>query len=142
MTPAEQAAPREDGARRIAQVPVRVLVVDDDRDTVLALRMLLDAEGYETRGAHDGTAALRLANEFRPHAMLIDIGMPGPSGYEVARQVRESYGKQILLVAVTAWTQTTDRMLAQLAGFSHHIGKPYRPQDILALLAPLTNARG
>jgi CheY-like chemotaxis protein len=124
-----------------ARSPVRVLVVDDDRDTVLTLRMLLDTEGYETRGVHNARATLDAVRDFKPDAVLLDIGMPDMSGYEVARQVRQRHGEKPVLIALTAWTKASDKLLAQLAGFNHHVSKPYRPEEILTLLTPLTMGR-
>jgi len=124
-----------------ARGPVRVLVVDDDRDTVLTLRMLLDTEGYETRGVHNARAALDAVRDFKPDAVLLDIGMPDMSGYEVARQVRQRHGEGLVLIALTAWTKASDKLLAQLCGFNHHVSKPYRPEEILTLLTPFTMGR-
>ncbi len=141
MTSIEEPIPGKNQYSSSARDPVRVLVVDDDRDTVLALRMLLDTEGYETRGLYSGKAALGALDDFKPDAVLLDIGMPGTSGYDVARQIHRQHGERILLVAITAWTHATDKMLAQLAGFHHHICKPYRPDEVLTVLTPLTMGR-
>jgi DNA-binding response OmpR family regulator len=123
-----------------ARGPLRVLVVDDDRDTVLSVRLLLECEGYDVRSAFSANGALDAVREFEPHAVLLDIGMPGMSGYEVARLVRERHGEALVLIALTGWNKASDKLLAKLAGFDHHITKPYDPQAILALLSTL--ARG
>jgi CheY-like chemotaxis protein len=117
---------------------LRVLVVDDERDAVLTLMALLRDEGYEVRGAYRGKDVLDLVREYAPHAVLLDIGMPDLNGYEAARQIRQRYGEQgPLLIAVTGWNKSADKMLARMAGFNHHVGKPYDPQALLALLKPL-----
>lgn len=117
---------------------LRVLVVDDERDEVLTLMALLRDEGYETRGAYRGKEVLDAVRDFAPHAVLLDIGMPDINGYEAARQIRERYGVQgPMLIAVTGWKKSSDRMLAQMAGFDHHVAKPYDPMALLNLLKPL-----
>ena len=121
--------------------PLRVLVVDDERDAVLTLMALLRDEGYEVRGAYRGKVVLDLIRDFAPHAVLLDIGMPDLNGYEVARQIRGRWGELApLLVAVTGWKKSADRLLAQMAGFDHHVAKPYEPQTLLALLRPLSDS--
>jgi DNA-binding response OmpR family regulator len=119
---------------------LRVLVVDDERDAVLTLVALLRDEGYDARGAYRGKEVLDLIRDFAPHAVLLDIGMPDLNGYEVARQIRQRWGDMApLLIAVTGWKQSSDKMLATMAGFDHHVAKPYDPQALLSLLAPLRN---
>jgi CheY-like chemotaxis protein len=120
-------------------ITVRVLIADDDRDGATTLSTLLEIEGYEVRGVHGGQEALDAAREFKPDAVLLDIGMPKVTGYEVARRLRQRYGDECpFLVAVTGWKQASDKILANLAGFDHHVAKPYQPSDILNLLAKLT----
>lgn len=117
---------------------IRVVIADDDRDTVLTLTALLRDAGYETRAVYSGQDVEEVAWSFGADAVLLDIGMPGKSGYEVARALREKHGATVpLLIAVTGWKQSSDRLLAQLAGFHHHVPKPYDAQHILTLLAPL-----
>src|SRR5258706_2879061 len=117
--------------------PLRVLVVDDDKDTVLSLTLLLRSEGHDVKGAHDSNAMWQIVDHFRPDAILLDIGLPDRNGYDVARTLRRRFGPQTpMLVAVTAWNKGADKLLAQLAGFDHHVGKPYDPQSLLTLLSP------
>lgn len=114
----------------------RVLIADDDRDGALTLSTLLELEGYEVRAVHGGQEALDAAREFQPHVILLDIGMPKITGYDAARRLRQRYGEECpILIAVTGWKQASDRILASLAGFDHHVAKPYQPADILNLLA-------
>lgn len=116
--------------------PLRVLVADDDRDAVLMLSMLLRDEGHEVRAVSDGAAVIPEFAGFQPDVALLDIGMPGYSGYELARYVRRRYGEEsgIVLVAVTGWKKPSDRILAKLAGFDHHLAKPVEPAQLLALV--------
>ena len=106
-------------------VPRRVLVVDDNVDAAGTLDLLLRSLGHETRVAHDGVRALDIAREFRPEVILLDIGMPGLDGYEVARRLRAmNHGQNFRIVAVTGWGQDADRTRAKEAGFDVHLVKP------------------
>jgi CheY-like chemotaxis protein len=102
-----------------------VLVVDDSRDSVTALAELLSARGCSVRTASSGSEALRVAEEFRPAVVFLDIGMPGMSGLETARRIRsEPWGREMRLVALSGWGQVTDREKSQRAGFDSHLTKP------------------
>ena len=117
---------------------LRVLVADDERDSVSMLAFILTDEGHEVREVYRGSEVLRLAREFDPDVVLLDIGMPGMSGYDVARELRQEYGeKKPLLIAVTGWKQSSDRILARLAGFDHHLAKPFESGELLKLLERL-----
>jgi CheY-like chemotaxis protein len=92
--------------------------------------------GHETRVAFDGLEAVEIAAVFRPHLVLLDIGLPKLNGYEVARRIRaHPWGTAMVLVAVTGWGQEDDRTRARCAGFDHHLTKPVNLQAIQALLA-------
>ena len=113
-----------------------VLVADDNRDAADSLALLLSALGYVTHVAHSGREALELAVSVRPNALVLDIGMPGMIGYEVARSIRANeWGRRVLLIAVTGWGQPDDKLRAAVAGFDHHLTKPVAPEAIEALLA-------
>ena len=129
------------GARG-AQRAIRVLIADDDRDTVLSLRLLLSTEGYEVLGVYDPDSVFAAVRDFKPDAALLDIGMPKMTGYDIARQLRVTQGNDLLLIAVTAWNKFSDRMAAHIAGFDHHVSKPYQPDEILKLLEPLADQLG
>lgn len=117
--------------------PLRVLVVDDDKDTVLSLTLLFRSEGHETKGAGSAGELWAILNEFDADAVLLDITLPDRNGYDVARALRRRYGDtRPVLIAVTAWNKGSDKILVQLAGFDHHVGKPYDPKALLALLTP------
>jgi CheY-like chemotaxis protein len=112
---------------------LRILVADDDRDTVVTLSTILTDEGHSTYEVYRGDHVLDGVQRFNPDVVLLDIGMPGMSGYDVARELR-SIDEDLLLIAVTAWSRTPDKMAAQLAGFNHHLAKPFDPDELLALL--------
>ena len=131
----------EDSPRAPATKQLRVLVADDDRDMVATLAAILNDEGHQVREVYRGTEVMRLLDEFDADVALLDIGMPGMSGYDVAREVREKHGKQRpLLVAITGWHKASDRILAKLVGFDHHLAKPFEAKDLLALLEPLISS--
>ena len=105
--------------------PCRVLVVDDNLDAADTLKMLLEFCGYEVRMVHDGLSAVDVALAWRPDAVLLDIGLPGLSGYEVARRIRlQAALGGMVLIALTGYSQETDREFSREAGFDHHLAKP------------------
>jgi len=105
------------------EAPRRVLVVDDNVDSATSLTMLLQAMGHQAESAHDGAEALETVERFAPDTVLLDIGLPGMDGYEVAARLRHT-GRPYLLIAVTGWGQEHDRERARAAGFDHHLLKP------------------
>ena len=112
----------------------RVLVVDDNEDAADSLATLLGVLGYTVRVAYDGPDAIVAADEFRPDAALLDIGLPKLSGYDIARHMRSTRGEGVLLVAITGWGQEDDRRRARDAGFDHHFTKPADFDLLMALL--------
>jgi CheY-like chemotaxis protein len=115
--------------------PRRILVVDDNRDSATSLAMLLTLMGHETHTAHDGLAAVDAAATFRPHLVLLDIGLPRLDGYEAARRMREQPGgKAMVLVALTGWSQEGDRRKSKEAGFDDHLIKPVDHDALTRLL--------
>jgi CheY-like chemotaxis protein len=105
--------------------PRRVLVVDDNRDAADSLGLLLKVLGAEVRVARDGAEALEAYSAYDPAVVLLDIGMPGMDGYEVARRIRaRSPGPRPTIVALTGWGQEDDRRVSREAGFDHHMVKP------------------
>ena len=132
--------PREhSGQAQAASSAGRVIVLaDDNADAVEVLAELLRIEGHEVHVAHDGQAAADLAARVRPHVLVLDIGMPGLNGYEVARQVRaQDWGARALVVAATGWGQEEDRRKALAAGFDLHFTKPFAPEKLLSAIASL-----
>jgi two-component system CheB/CheR fusion protein len=119
----------------------RILVVDDNADSASSLASLLELSGNEVRMAGDGLEAVRLAEEFAPDVVLLDIGLPGIDGYEVARRVRQRPElRDVKLVALTGWGQDEDRRRSREAGFDHHMVKPLRASALETLLANFTAA--
>lgn len=114
----------------------RVLVVDDNRDSAATLALLLSGAGYTTDIAYDGLTALDAAAAFSPDIALLDIGLPGIDGYQLASRLRENpITRDTLLVAVSGYGQPEDRRRSRQAGFHHHLVKPVDPQQLLTLLA-------
>jgi DNA-binding response OmpR family regulator len=116
--------------------PLRVLVADDERDTVLSLLVLLRGEGYEAKGVYRGAQVLDSLKSFDPDVVLVDIAMPDLSGLEVARAIREvcSAGRPTLIAISGRFKRAGDRIPSRLAGFDHHLGKPYDIRTLLGLL--------
>jgi CheY-like chemotaxis protein len=103
----------------------RVLIVDDNVDAGESLGMLLASEGHQVRVIRDGGSCIAAAREFRPDVILLDIGLPDISGYDLAPQIRaQRWDKPMLLVAVTGWGQPADKEKAFAAGFDEHLTKP------------------
>ncbi len=123
------AQPMQSGA-----VTHNVLIADDNEDAAQTLAMLLEVFGHRISVAHDGETALRMYQELAPDFALLDIGMPGLDGYEVARRIRR-IGKPVTLVALTGWGQAADKARAMEAGFDVHFTKPVDPDRVIELLA-------
>jgi PAS domain S-box-containing protein len=125
-----------DGELRNAPAPPRrVLIVDDNADAVESLALLLKMDGHEVRTAYDGSTALSAVQEFQPGAVLLDIGLPGMDGYEVARRLRGEVAWQGLLVALTGYGQEEDVRRSREAGFDAHLLKPAEHTAVQHLLA-------
>jgi len=130
------------GSAPRAAVTCRVLVVDDLRDNADSLGMVLQSMGHEVQVVYDGEQALGVAEQFRPHAALIDLGMPNVDGYEVCRRIRaRPWGAAVLLIAQTGWGQEFDRRRTAAAGFDHHLVKPLRWDVIESLLLRAAGTR-
>jgi DNA-binding response OmpR family regulator len=110
--------------------------VDDNRDGADSLLLILQAYGLEPRVAYDGESGLRLARSFRPDVVLLDLGMPGLDGYEVARRLRREEGlHDALLVALTGWGEEEARRLSAESGFDVYLPKPADLGELQRLLA-------
>jgi signal transduction histidine kinase/CheY-like chemotaxis protein len=130
-------ASRDDG-RTHAASSLRVLVVDDSRDSANTMAMLLRITGNTVRTAYDGEEAVAAAAEFKPDVVLLDIGMPKVNGYEAAEHLRRQRGgDSVVLIALTGWGQEDDKQRSKEAGFDHHMVKPVEPKALLQLLASL-----
>ena len=140
---AEQTAEQDHGSATAAQADhvappsgKRLLIVDDNRDAANSLAMLLQLQRHEVRVTYSGMAALEMIKTYTPDVVLLDIGMPGMDGYEVARRIRQTPGLgTVVLAALTGWGQQEDRRRTAEAGFDHHLVKPPRPEVLEKLLA-------
>jgi CheY-like chemotaxis protein len=113
----------------------RVLVVDDNLDSAQSTAMLLGLAGHEVRVAHEGTGALEAAAQFRPEVVVLDIGLPGMSGYDVARHLRgRRESAHVLLIALTGYGRPEDAVRIKAAGFDHHLVKPALPEQLKTLV--------
>ncbi len=135
--PDESEPPRDAPAPTSAAAAARrVLVADDNRDGADIMALLLHQYGYDVSVAHNGPDALATAARNKPEIVILDIGMPGMSGYDVAQRIRaEPWGREILLIALTGWGQEDDKRKAFDAGFDHHLIKPIDPDALEALMA-------
>ena len=132
--PSVQATPAD--VHEPGAIPHRILVVDDNRDAADSLAILLGLVGAEVEVAYDGPQALQVVDAFRPRVAVLDIGMPGMSGLDVARRIREQFdADDCTLIALTGWGQESDRELTRDAGFAHHLTKPVNFDEMQAVLA-------
>ena len=116
----------------------RVLIVDDNVDAADTLAALLVISGHETAVAYEGVSALEHAESSRPNVVVLDLGMPGMSGYDVARNLRRRpWGSTLKLIALTGWGQERDRRMTREAGFDEHLVKPADPDELIRLVERL-----
>lgn len=133
MAPTHEPADKRKPARSL-----RIAVADDDRDAVVTLSTLLQHEGHEVIEVYRADAVFDLVRRYRPDVVLLDIGMPGMTGFEIARRLREELRHDCPpLVAVTAWHQERAREMGRLVGFSRYLTKPYDAEELLDILASL-----
>ena len=121
----------------VVTVERRILVVDDNYDSADSMAMFLRIMGHEVRTAHDGLAALEVAEEFQPQVIFLDVGLPGLNGYKVAQRIRERRGADVVLIALTGWGQEEDRRRSKEAGLDYHLTKPIEFDHLTRLLAEL-----
>jgi PAS domain S-box-containing protein len=126
-------------AEESGAAPLRVLVIDDNVDAANSLCLLLQSLGHAVRATYDGPSGIAMAQEFQPDAVLLDIGMPVMSGYDVARALRASSGRYVI-VAVTGWGHEAAKRQAREAGFDHHLVKPVSEAELTSVLARIARA--
>ena len=139
--PPESDPPDRRGGRGAAppDLPLRVLVADDNRDAAESLATLLGLLGHVVRIVHDGAAAVEAGEDFRPDVILMDVGMPRLNGYEASRRIRQQpWGREVTIVALTGWGQEGDRERSREAGGDGHLVKPVSLPDLQKLLGELT----
>jgi DNA-binding response OmpR family regulator len=118
---------------------LRLIVADDNHDAATGLAMILREEGHEVLEVYRGDAVITFAATFHPDALILDIGMPGLTGFEIAHELRRTLGAACpLLIAVTAWNQPAARELGRASGFSHYLTKPYSTDELLAILSSVS----
>lgn len=133
--PPDTGGDRDPNCSEERQDPIRVLVVDDNLDSALSLSMWLKLKGCETEVAHDGMAALSVAERFDPSVVLLDIGLPKLDGYEVCRRIRAAeWGRSIRVFALTGWGQEDDKQATADSGFDAHLVKPVDLKSLYKLL--------
>jgi phosphotransferase system HPr (HPr) family protein len=115
----------------------RILVVDDDRDTAESMACLLRHFGHEVQTARDGYQAIQIARRAQPRYVLLDLGLPGLDGYEVASRLRQELAESIVLIAITGYGRAEDRHCALASGFDHHFVKPLDQDALNTLLDTL-----
>jgi CheY-like chemotaxis protein len=121
---------------------LRVLVVDDNRAAADMLGTLFRLKGNPVQLAHDGEEALKVAEQFLPDVVLLDLGMPKLNGYDACRRMREQpWGRKIIIIALTGWGRDEDRQRTTEAGFDHHLVKPVRPLHLLDVIAELAEKK-
>lgn len=130
---------RERPARPYVEAPaMRILVVDDNRDSADSLAMLLETHGHTGLVAYDGSSAIEKAEKLRPQVALVDIGMPTMDGFEVARRITSAeWGKETVVVAVSGWGAKSDRAKAKESGFAYHLTKPVDYDTLASLLSAI-----
>jgi CheY-like chemotaxis protein len=117
---------------------LRILIVDDNRDSADSLSEMLKMMGSDTRTAYDGQQGVDMAGEYRPDVILLDIGLPKLNGYEACRLIRDQpNGKSVVLIALTGWGQDEARHSSGEAGFDHHLVKTVHPQALMKVITRL-----
>ena len=115
---------------------MRILIADDDRDSVLTLALLLREEGHVVRTVHSGGEVMNAVRDFDPEVMLLDIAMPLLSGWEIARMIRKQSERRVTLIGISGkYNHCADNILCETDAFDHYVLKPYDPQSLIALIA-------
>ena len=123
-------------AASLARHPLRIVVADDDRDTAVTLATILRDDGHEVHAVLRGDEVLEMERLTQPDVLIIDVQMPGMSGYAIAREIRERRSSRPpLLIAVSGvWTKKSEQLLGESVGFDHYLVKPCAPRELVILL--------
>jgi len=140
VRPADGVPADADPAQERTTRPLRVLVIDDNVDAANSLCLLLQSMGHTVRAVYDGPSGIAMAQEFSPEVVMLDIGMPVMSGYDVARALRASSARYVI-VAVTGWGHEAAKRQSREAGFDHHLVKPVSEAQLAAVLDTITRSR-
>ncbi len=131
--------PDDDSPVETGTSGLRVLITDDNVDAATSLAMLVQLKGHTAEVAFDGNRALELAETFRPDVAFLDIGMPGMSGYDVARELQNAPGMEhVRCIALTGWGTENDRNRSRQAGFYAHLTKPVELQEVERVLSDIS----
>jgi signal transduction histidine kinase len=142
VAPTRDPLPAAAAAASTEENALRILVVDDNQDSACSMTLLLELQGHQVQVAHAGQAALQLASQFNPDVILLDIGMPGMNGYEVAKHLRSQPAfSDTLLIAVTGYGRASDVKQTESAGFDHHLVKPIDYDKLQSLLQARSSRR-
>ncbi len=118
---------------------MRIVLADDNRDTVITLAAILTNEGHDVEGVYSGDEAIRAVRLLMPDVVILDIEMPGMSGYAIAHELRSLYyasPRAPLLIGISGkWVKPSDKILARVVGFDHHLIKPCDPNELIGLIA-------
>lgn len=125
------------------KAPLRILIADDEQDTLLTLAAILKEEGHEVRTLNDGSSVKELVHGFDPDVCILDIEMPGKDGFILARELREMRTEERpLLIAISGvWVRPSDRFLAIMVGFDHFFQKPAQPASLIKVLDEFRQGR-
>jgi len=125
-----------DAGKKTARLTLRILIADDERDTASMLAAILRDEGHETHAVLRGDEVLEIDRLVRPDVVILDVNMPGMSGFAVAREIRTRRGIAApLLIAISGkWTRKEDQLLGEGVGFDHYLLKPCEPGEIIRIL--------
>jgi CheY-like chemotaxis protein len=141
--PVAMPAPVQTGGEATTQFRRKVLIVDDNQEAAITLSIVVRMFGSEVRTAGDGQEGIQAAAEFLPDVILMDLRMPGMNGYEAVRHIRrQSWGEQMLIVALTGWGQDEDRQRTREAGFDHHLVKPVESSELQKVLETVATSAG
>ncbi len=121
--------------------PLRVLVVDDNPDMVSSMMALLRLEGHDCKGLPDANDIVQVVREYEPHAIIMDITMPGKNGWAAAREIREEvHHLRPMLIGISGdYRKETFKMMGEMSGFDHYLVKPADPKAVMALLAKIAH---
>jgi CheY-like chemotaxis protein len=143
VTPAAPDVTEPDLPQSPNKAALKVLIVDDNVDVAQTIGWMMETLGHDYRMVHEGKLAVQTAQDYRPDAILLDIGMPGMDGYAVCRALREQpLFDDTVIIAQTGWGHTQARATPGESGFNHHLVKPVAMDRLEELLADVASARG
>jgi CheY-like chemotaxis protein len=129
-------------ASRIHWRALRILIADDDKDTVQTLAAILEDEGHKISPVYRALEVVPAVQSFQPEAVILDIAMPKMNGYDIANVIRQRFTNRPLLIAISGlWNKERDALFSKARGFDHHLAKPCSPDELLYLLAPVMRQR-